>query len=457
MTAVMRAVTPPTGSRALRAALVRGGKMVDERIVPAGEHLTVGPTERSTFVVAGLGASVRLLEWSRAGYRLHLEEGMSGRVSVGGEITEVGGKGARPAIALDDEARGKVVVGDAMVLFHFVALPAAAARPQLPLAARQSAFDGLDWKTTCIAAFSFLFHFGAMGTAYADFTDSTIDDDGARLTQTLGSLHQLPAILPDIEDHTNPATSTDAASRAEAKHTGGQASGKTARSGPPKASSGGSSGGGRTSDVRARQIADDLARESGAIALAIGGAGGSATDRVLEHGETPMGLLDGAARDAGGTRMGGVLGLNTGGGGFGPVRPGERSGGLPGSAEVKREVREGDTGIVVAPKRPPGRADVAPPEPLGGDVPDAPRTVGGLKGMLRTCYRHAQDEDPNMRGSVRVTARIAPNGDVTSVQAANSGLSAKMVACVTRVVRGAQFSPSPNGGAVAIPMTFIPQ
>ncbi len=455
MTAVMRAVALPTGNRRLRAALVRGGRMVDERLLAAGEHLTVGPTERSTFVVAGLGASARLLEWSRAGYRLHLAPEMSGRVALGGEIAEVSGRGARAPVALDDEARGKIVVGDALVLFHFVAVPVAAARPQLPLAARQGAFGGLDWKTTCIAAFSFLFHFGAMGTAYADFTDSTIDDDGARLVQTVGNLRALgpPPPLPTLEEH-DAAKSSEGAKLIDPKATA-HATAKSGHAGPARAD-GPSGGGGRMSDQRARDIADQLGRESGAMVVALGGGTSGATGRVLEAGDMPMGMLDGAARDAGGTRTSGVFGLNTGGG-FGPVRPGAASRGLPGSVDGKREVSEGDTGRVVAPKRAPGNASVAPPEPLGGDVPDMPRTVNGLKGMLRACYRHAQDEDPNMRGSVRVTARIAPNGDVTSVQAANSGLSASMVACVTRVVRGAQFSPSPNGGAVAIPMTFIPQ
>ena len=72
--------------------------------------------------------------------------------------------------------------------------------------------------------------------------------------------------------------------------------------------------------------------------------------------------------------------------------------------------------------------------------------------------RYTLDEDPNMRGSVRVTATIAPNGEVRGVSPAASGLSSTMVACVTRVVRGAQFSAPEGGGAtLVIPMTFIPQ
>jgi TonB family protein len=81
-----------------------------------------------------------------------------------------------------------------------------------------------------------------------------------------------------------------------------------------------------------------------------------------------------------------------------------------------------------------------------------------MRGALRACYKRALDEDPNMHGTVRVTASIAPNGEVKSVQPAASGLSSNMVACVTRVVRGAQFSAPEGGGAtLVIPMTFVPQ
>jgi hypothetical protein len=452
MTAVMQAVAPVTGNRTLRAALVRGGRMVDERLVPAGEHVTVGPTERSTFVVAGLTASVRLLEWTRAGYRLHLGPGMSGRIAVGDAVAEVSG---RAPVALDGEARGKIVAGDALVLFHFVALPAPAPRPELPLAARQGTFEGLDWKTTCIAAFSFLFHFGAMGTAYADFADTTVDDDGARLTQTVGSLRSLPPLLPTVEEHPDATTSTEPAKRADTTpQPGSHSSGKSHAGGPAPAAPG---GGGRASDARAHYIADQLAREFGAMTFAIGGTNNNAIGHVLEQGDTPMGLLDGAARDAAGTRAGGVAGINLGGGGTGPVRPGAVSRGLPGPVDTHRDGRADDTGVVHPPPKPPGNANVSPPESLGGDIPDAGRAVAALRGRLKNCYKHALDEDPNMRGSVRVTARIGPNGEVTSVQAANSGLSSTMVSCVSGVVRSAQFGQTANGGAVAIPMTFIPQ
>jgi hypothetical protein len=99
-----------------------------------------------------------------------------------------------------------------------------------------------------------------------------------------------------------------------------------------------------------------------------------------------------------------------------------------------------------------------PPEIPAGRLPDAPRVIGGLKGLLRACYRRELDTDPTARGTIRVTATVGPNGEVKSVQAANGGLSSTMVGCVSRVVHGAQFS-APEGGSaiVSVPMQFLPQ
>ena len=59
----MRAVEAATGPRCLRVALVERGRVVEERIVPRGHHVTIGASEKCTFVVAGRRAGApRLLE-----------------------------------------------------------------------------------------------------------------------------------------------------------------------------------------------------------------------------------------------------------------------------------------------------------------------------------------------------------------------------------------------------------
>jgi hypothetical protein len=227
--------------------------------------------------------------------------------------------------------------------------------------------------------------------------------------------------------------------------------------GPRHAVSAGPAGGREAGDARARDIAQQLDTEGGIILASIGGMSHGATGIVLANGTVPTGMLEHVAGDGRGTRAADNSGLDIGPGG-GPVHPGEGSHGLPGVADVKRDGRADDVGPSTGPKKPVATANVAPPDVSGGRVPDAGRVVNGLKPMLKACYRHALDEDPTMRGTVRVTAKIGANGEVRSVQTANGGLSSSMVACVSRVVSGAQFAPPEGGDAVVnIPMTYIPQ
>src|SRR4030081_342577 len=51
MTAVMRAMQQTTGPKVLRIGLVAGGRILEERIVKQRTSVTVGPSEKSMFVV----------------------------------------------------------------------------------------------------------------------------------------------------------------------------------------------------------------------------------------------------------------------------------------------------------------------------------------------------------------------------------------------------------------------
>jgi TonB family protein len=388
-------------------------------------------------------------------YALRLGRGMSGRIAAGKTIRDVEA-GARAPIALDDDARGRIRVGDALVLFHFVEPPVPQARPQLPLSVRRGTFDGLDWRTTCIAAFSFLFHFGAVGTAYADFADPVIDDDGARVAATVGVLKTIPSV-PTTEVPGEERTNKDSASKVtEPAHpranTNPSPSGATGGNAHP------TGGGDRAmNSVRARAIADQLRCEGQAMLSVLGGGTGGATRRVLVDSDVPPGMLNSMAASGSGAVPGGPALIGSTGGGA--VHPGARGwGGFDRPGETKRDTKD-ETGTSGGPKKPVPGTSIAQTETTVGSVPDAGRVIGGLRGMLRACYKHELDDNPEARGTVRVTVTINPGGDVRSVQTANSGLSSKMGACVSGVVHGAQFSPPVGGGSavVSVPMTFIPQ
>src|SRR5271170_7392282 len=185
MTAVMRAMSQATGPKVLRIGLVASGRILEERIVKQRTSVTVGPSEKSMFVVqANVPPQFKLFELIGPDYYLNFLDGMTGRVALASGITDLialkgQAKRVGPAyqIRLTEEARGKVVIGETTFLFQFVAPPPVQPRPQLPLSVKGGLASQIDWSLTIIAAFSFLLHFGLVGAMYSDWMDPVVNDD----------------------------------------------------------------------------------------------------------------------------------------------------------------------------------------------------------------------------------------------------------------------------------------
>jgi hypothetical protein len=461
MTAVMRAMPQVTGPKVLRIGLVQGGKVIEERVIKQRTSVTIGPSEKSMFVIPSkaIPPNFKVFELQGGEYALNFLDGMTGRVALKTGISDLSALKAQAKrvpmggvqayqVPLSDEARGKVVVGETTFLFQFVAPPPVQPKPQLPVSVRSGLTSDIDWTTTIIAAFSFLFHFGAVGSIYSDWMDPVVDDE-VNVAQLLEQVKQLPP-PPPIEQpkETETTVATSVAATAEApKATGGH--------GGAKGPAGG--GKGSVSDARAAAISNELAALDVAMVGALNSKGG-ATNSVLDRGDTPTGLLDGAAQSGSGVGAGGVAGLHLGGSGGGALRPGAAGGGgLAGIADRGSGAGH-DTGAVAKVKGPVGSASIGGAAVSGGSVANASAVVAGMAAGFRRCYNKGLAEDPNMKGSVRITAKIGPNGEVLSASPSGSGLSGTVISCVAARVSSAQFAPPDGGGAtIVIPVTFVSQ
>lgn len=280
--------------------------------------------------------------------------------------------------------------------------------------------------------------------------DPVVDDE-VEVAQLLESVKQLPP-PPPIEQ---PKEVTDA-----------PASTAVAATEAPKAAGGGGGAkgggsGGRIGDARASALSNQMASLELQMVAALGSSG-SATNSVLgSAGDVPLGMLEGAAASGAGVSAGGVAGLNLGGGGGGVFRPGSVGGGGKGLAGIGDSGSAGPAtaGSAQKVKGPVGSASIGGASVSGGSVANASAVVAGMAAGFRRCYNNGLKEDPNMKGSVRVTARIGPNGEVLSASASGGGgLSGSVVGCVQGRVASAQFAPPEGGGAtIVIPVTFISQ
>ncbi len=312
------------------------------------------------------------------------------------------------------------------------------ARAAVHLARRRE----IDWSTTIIAAGSFLFHFGAFSTIYSDWADPPIDDDLviAQLVEDARQLPSAPAVeepeqVPTVGEERPAAT----VSRTEPR---GEKSGPTRGTAPAQSKAG---------RPDAASIASELDRMNVAMLASLRSSGPS-TDRVLDSSTISFAELDAAAGQAVATRPG----ITFGGGSA--YRPGGSQtladlGNQGRSDAAPSRGRSASTKLQVPAWSLPNCPKEGACDPPPAEVPNAPQVIASLQGMFRRCYQNGLDrEDPDMAGSVRVTAKIGPNGEVVSTSASASGTVTSTVAsCIASKVQGAQFSAPTNGqGAVLV-------
>lgn len=460
MTAVMRALPQATGPKVLRIGLVQGGRVVEERVIKQRTHVSVGSNEKNMFVVAGSAApsAFRLFELVGADYHLNFLDGMTGRVALQTGIADLeklkaqarrGPQGAWQ-VKLTEDARGKVLVGDTTFLFQFVAPPPVQPKPQLPVSVQSGVSSQIDWRFTIIAAFSFLFHFGAIGMLYSDWMDPVVNDE-LTIAGLLDQMKTLPPPppppeVPDVNAQGD-QPGTDASS---AKGSGDKKGGATA-------AGAGKGGPGSMSASERAALSSELDKLDLATVGSLGGQG-PATAGVLHSGsDLPGGSLEAAAANGSGVGTGGGSGLNLGGPGGGTVRPGAAGGGLAavGNTGGGSTATAGQEVKVQGPK---GNAQVGGAS-VTGNVSNVSRVVAGMRAGFRACYNQGLAQNPDMSGSVRVTAVIGPNGEVRSATAAPSGsISGAVASCIASRVRSSQFDPPEGGTAtVVIPVTLVQQ
>lgn len=445
MTRVMRAVAHPDASHAqkiLRVGVVRGGRVVEERVVRELRDVTIGASETSTFLVPGARREQALFCVRDGAYELRITREMSGRVALATGIHDLEAlrraaapKGDVWIVPLSFDARGKIMIGDTTLLFQFVVPPPPATRPQLPVSVRGGLASSIDWTLTVIAAFSFMFHFGFIGAMYSDWLDEPVPDVG--VAGILDLTKNLPPAPPPVDVVDTAPTSTTPAPAASTPKD------------PTTASHSSQTGTKSSSEARAAS----LAAEGRAMGIELIGAFGSKSvlQGVLDRGNLPVTDLTDVANSPDGAKpVSGELTLASPGG---PVGPGHRSlqdlgkNDLGPVAVTSARVVDGPKGDVL-----PGTLEMSVP------VANAERTIAKLRPSFRSCYQQkGLSMDSTMAGKLVIRIDIAPNGEVRSVtKTGGNGLSPAVEQCIIGKVQNASFdAPGGGGSKLDVPVTFV--
>ncbi len=454
MTAVMRALSlsRAVGPKVLRVGVVRAGRIVEERIIKQRTTITVGAAETATFVVPSLAAHAKpifkLFERVGDEYWINVLPGMTGRVALTNGLVTIEAAGGAP-LKLTDEARGKVVIGDTTLLFQFVAPPIPQPRPQLPLGVKAGLRN--DWTLTFIVAVSFLVHFGLVGSMYSDWSDPIVGDqyDVRGLVDMVSRIPVPPIEAPDVTAPTEPTTPAVATNVTPAPATP-----PAAQNSPPSDTrqtqhAPGESG--AVSNERAASLA--ATAETMKMQILLGMQGGPAVGSAIDRSNVPAVDLGAVAeRNVGAVRDNGGFKTNSGG----PIAA-NKKGGLTVLANTKSD----GTGVVAG-----HETTTAGPTAVANigistgstQINNADATVAGLRARFRSCYQTGLLGDPTMSGKVVISARVAPNGEVSSADILSStGLSPAVNQCIANVVKRATFSAPAGGGSstLQIPVSFV--
>ncbi|HKP63396.1 MAG TPA: AgmX/PglI C-terminal domain-containing protein [Polyangiales bacterium] len=470
MTMAMQAVSlRPQGPKVLRIGIIQAGKIVEERVIRRRESVTVGSSEKNHFVIhtEGMPARFELFQLVGSDYILNFTNIMTGRVGLPGgvqDLTQMRDSGAaRNAgthfqVKLNDNSRGKVVIGNTTLLFQFVVPPPVQPRPQLPAAARAGFVRSIDWLFTAFMVFTFMSMFGFI--VYLENADWPIDNGLAAVPEEIAKLiFEEPTPPPEEKpDETQPDEGKEAAPEQTKAEKPDKKPAKAEEPGPEKSAEEKEAA---VAEKTAR-IAQEAAQSAealivGALSSEAGGAladvlaGGAVTGNAQDILSQAMGV--GVAKGA----SGGDLRSRSGGGNSGVS-------GLGSLARKEGTANAVGEGGAVTERAVRGSVKASGGDEVGGSGEfDSNLVVQLIKTRLRAiqmCYEQQLRRNPTLAGKVTVEFTIQTRGNVTDVKVKeNSTGDSAVGTCVANTVSTFRFNPGPQGGSVtyAYPFVFAPQ
>jgi hypothetical protein len=434
-------------AKVLRIGVIRGGKIVEEKILPARQAVTIGTSPRNSIVVGGAGvpASLPLFAWMGERYGLQFRAGAEGRIQGPqgeADLAALISQGlARPqgdvyTVPVRDDQRGKLVLADLTLLWQFVTPPPEAPRPVLPREAQGNHFRSLDRLFTTVLLLSLALHTGVyVALASTDLPQEVsleeIPDRYARvliperLPEPPKAEEKKPDVVVEVKQEkrqekrqeTPEQTAAKKAARAAAVAKAVQSKGILKVLG----ALGPGNGQGAVADVFGS------GGGIGDVATALSGAGGVAVATDPTAGSGRKGGGRGAAASIGS--------LATSGGGkvaYGP----------------KSEVRV--SGTVAAEEAEVDSSDI--------DQGKLGAFVRARMGLIKACYENALKRNPSLRGKLSIRFTILETGGIADIAVALNSLgSSEVASCITNTMRTWRTQFRPEGPVtVEYPFVFSP-
>jgi len=433
MTMTPTSQQPP---RVIKIGFVQDGKIIDEGILGEKEVATIGLDPANTYCITELKvARHELLVPTSSGYKLYFLEGMQGKICFEDEVLdleELERKGLahrKPKgfeTLLPPTAKGKIVIGDSVILFQIVPPPPPMKHVELPKEMQFAGFmKNIDWTFATVLLITAVLEFSLLAYLHtipiSEF--SIVAADASKIVEL--------ATNKDVIIEDDKETTEDNSKKVEGGG-GGRKGG----------------GGGGTKD--------EGVENKGMLALLTrSGSGTNLADILSESGlgnniTSAIGNISGV----GVADKNSVLGMGTKGTGSGV--------GGGGSADVTSLLGGGvgkggslDTGAKKEQKVS-FKFDTNPGGVSGKiDSSTVYSVIKGKVGGIRACYESVLKTDPNVKGTVKIIFVIGSDGGVSSCNVTSSTMNNTMIdECICRRVQRWTF-PQPEEGTVTVSYTFI--
>lgn len=429
----------------LRLGIIHSGRIVEERLIPAGQSVTVGDHPRCTVVVSGAKLPARRFEVfsSRSGgYALQFTGEMHGKVAVGDKVVTLASlaqkgtakkKGAWFELQLQPGNRGKIYVGEYTFLFQFVAPPPQAVRGRAG-DFRAFRWEDVDWLFLAIVLFSALLH-----TAVVIWIESQPPPKKVRLEDLPDRFVRM--LLPPEEEPAPPEESTEGeADEIVDKEDVTPEPVEEPAEEPAGAEEEPEEPAETPEEKRARL--EDEAASKGLLAL-IGTAGDSSREGaiadLLSDGSGLANDVGAALANSSGVVIGrrdvDQAGLRGGGGGEGAAGIGDLGGAGGGKGgEVVKEAKVPKAVLET------GSVDLGSSE----DVASVRSTMKRYNARIRACYEKELKSNPDLSGKLTAYWIITTSGSPSDVEViGNSTGNSGLGACIVREIKRIKF-PAPE-------------
>ncbi|MCB9761542.1 MAG: AgmX/PglI C-terminal domain-containing protein [Alphaproteobacteria bacterium] len=448
--------------KVLRIGVVQDGKIVQERLIQAGEPVTVGESPKNTFVLppTSLGKRFTLFSPVKGGaYRLHFTDNMVGKISYKDAIVPLDQvkqqgdavrKGTEYVLPLTDGNRGKVSIDGITVLFQFVPPP-----PE-PLQATKMDFRPKLIDDDDPVFYGFLGLFTALATVFMIYVINadpiervSMDEIPDRFTQVVMKPEpQEPVEQPDPEyDEDALSLETKKAEKAEESEPQEpkEKAEKKEMTEAEKAAA---------EAKRRQEMEQKVLQESKLLMAIIGTRGESSADGKVEdlfsENDFSGQDLDAALASVSGVEVasGAKLEAKTGkGGSRGDADIGDLKGAKEGSATVGSGPATQVTGALSL-----GQEDAFLEE---GDAGAVRKVVKKYSGQIKYCYESQLKSDPTLQGRVDVSFTVNKGRVVNASLFSNSTGNDALGKCIVGKVKLWRF-PDDVQGEVVYPFILTP-